>query len=200
MNLLYKILIALVIIFAISTGILSSFVKDLKVEKETYESNSSALLSDIKRMQIDSTTNAVDVKVLKLTLDEFKQHRVKDAEEISKLKVKLKDLQVVAKHNMEVDAKIDAVIRDTLVLRDTLLQKMQSVHMVTPYIQISGIIEDDRLSGNIHLPVNIHQSVWIEYKHRFLWFRWGTKTIHQTIMTDNPHVKINYSEVIQLRK
>lgn len=200
MNLLYKILIALVIIFAISTGILFSFVKDLKVEKETYESNSNALLSDIKRMQIDSTTNAIDVKVLKLTLDEFKQHRVKDAEEISKLKVKLRALQAVAKHNMEVDAKIDAVIRDTLVLRDTLLQKMQSVHMVTPYIQISGIIEDDRLSGNIYLPVNIHQSVWIEYKYRFLWFRWGTKTIHQTIMTDNPHVKINYSEVIQLRK
>ncbi len=200
MNLLYKISIALVIILALSTGILFSFVKSLKMEKETYESNSNALLSDIKRLQIDSTKNAVDVKVLNLTLDEFKQYRAKDAEEINKLKVKLKDLQAVAKHNVEVDAKIDAVIRDTLVLRDTLLQKMQSVHMATPYILINGIIEDDRLSGNIYLPVNIHQSVWVEYKHRFLWFKWGTKTIHQTIMTDNPHVKINYSEVIQFRK
>lgn len=200
MNLIYKILIALVLTLSIATGILYIYAKSLKEEKERYQSNTNALLSDLKRLQIDSTTNAVDVKVLKLTIDEYKQYRSKDSELIGKLKLKIKDLQSISKHNLEVDAPIDASVKDTLILRDTILMRMQAVRMSTPHLQISGIIENNRLRGNIHLPVNIHQTMWIEYKHRFLWFRWGTKTIHQTIMTDNPHVKINYSEVIEIRK
>lgn len=200
MNLIYKILIALVLTLSIATGILYIYAKSLKEEKERYQSNTNALLSDLKRLQIDSTTNAVDVKVLKLTIDEYKQYRAKDSELIGKLKIKIKDLQSISKHNLEVDAPIDASVKDTLILRDTILMRMQAVRMSTPHLQISGIIENNRLRGNIHLPVNIHQTMWIEYKHRFLWFRWGTKTIHQTIMTDNPHVKINYSEVIEIRK
>lgn len=200
MNLIYKILISLVLTLSIATGILYIYAKSLKEEKERYQSNTNALLSDLKRLQIDSTTNAVDVKVLKLTIDEYKQYRAKDSELIGKLKIKIKDLQSISKHNLEVDAPIDASVKDTLILRDTILMRMQAVRMSTPHLQISGIIENNRLRGNIHLPVNIHQTMWIEYKHRFLWFRWGTKTIHQTIMTDNPHVKINYSEVIEIRK
>ena len=200
MNLIYKILISLVLTLSIATGILYIYAKSLKEEKERYQSNTNALLSDLKRLQIDSTTNAVDVKVLKLTIDEYKQYRAKDSELIGKLKIKIKDLQSISKHNLEIDAPIDAGVKDTLILRDTILMRMQAVRMSTPHLQISGIIENNRLRGNIHLPVNIHQTMWIEYKHRFLWFRWGTKTIHQTIMTDNPHVKINYSEVIEIRK
>jgi hypothetical protein len=78
--------------------------------------------------------------------------------------------------------------------------KIQAVEMNTPYLQINGIIENNHLSGNIHLPVNLHQAVWREPKHRFLWWRWGTKAVHQTISSDNPYVEIKYSEVIEIQK
>jgi hypothetical protein len=67
-------------------------------------------------------------------------------------------------------------------------------------LQITGLIENNHLTGNIHLPVNLHQAVWVEPKHKFLWWRWGTKAIHQTIASDNPHVEIKYSEVIEIQK
>ena len=57
---------------------------------------------------------------------------------------------------------------------------------------------DKQLKGNIILPVTLNQAIWIEYKHHFLWWRWKVKAIHQTIMTDNPHVKIKYSEFINI--
>jgi hypothetical protein len=72
--------------------------------------------------------------------------------------------------------------------------------MDTPYLQLSGTIEDNRLSGKIHLPVTLQQAVWIEHKYRFLWWRWGTKAVHQTVSSDNPYVEIKYSEVIEIRK
>ena len=37
------------------------------------------LLSDLKRIQVDSATMAVDVKSLRLTVDEYKRFRAKDA-------------------------------------------------------------------------------------------------------------------------
>jgi hypothetical protein len=50
------------------------------------------------------------------------------------------------------------------------------------------------------LPVNLLQAVWVEPKHKFLWWRWGTKAIHQSISSDNPYVEIKYSEVMEIRK
>ena len=68
----------------------------------------------------------------------------------------------------------------------------------TPYLKVNGIIENNQLIRNIHLPVSLHQAVWIEPKHRFLWWRWGVKALHQTISSDNPYVEIKYSEMIEI--
>jgi hypothetical protein len=72
--------------------------------------------------------------------------------------------------------------------------------MDTPYLQLCGTIENNHLSGKIYLPVTLQQAIWIEPKHRFLWWRWGTKALHQTVSSDNPYVEIRYSEVIEIRK
>lgn len=199
MSIIHKFLLITLLALVIISGILFSLVKSLKEEKERYQSNTNALLSEVNRLKIDSTTNAVDVKALKLTIDEFKQYRSKDLEQIKKLKIRIKDIQAVSKHKLEINATINAAVKDTMILRDTILMKLQYVQMTTPHLEINGIIEHNRLQGRIHLPVNLHQIMWVEYKHRFLWFKWGTKTVHQTITTDNPHVKINYSELIQIR-
>ena len=174
--------------------------KQLEKEKDRYERNTSALLSDIKRMRIDSVATAVDVKALKLSLDEYKRYRAEDAKRIEKMGVKLRDLQMAAKHNLEVNAPIQVELKDSIVIRDTIVVPVQKLEMNTPHLKVNGIIENNQLIGSIHLPVNLHQAVWIESKHRFLWWRWGVKAIHQTISSDNPYVEIKYSEVIEMRK
>lgn len=171
----------------------------LSEERDCYQGNTEALLSDMKRMQVDSATTAVDVKSLRLTVGEYKRLRAEDAETIGRLGVKIKHLEVAARHDLEVSGSVDAVVRDTVVVRDTLPVKRQKVEMITPYIRLTGLIENERLKGEIQIPVTLHQGIWIEYKRRWLFWK-KVKAVHQTISSDNPYVRIKYSEYIQIRE
>ena len=136
----------------------------LTEERDRFRMNSTALLSDVKRMRIDSATMALDAKALRLTIDEYKEFRAEDAETIRRLGVKIRNLEAAARHEVEVKAPIDAVVRDTLIVRDTVPLLRQKVEMVTPHIHFSGLIEENRLKGDIKIPVTLNQAVWVEYK------------------------------------
>lgn len=123
----------------------------LKKKRDRYEQNSSALLSEMERIQLDSATMALDTHTLRLTVDEYRRFRAEDVE------------------------------------------------MMTPYIQLSGMIEHRKLKVHIYVPVTLRQAVWIEYKR--CWIFWKkVKAVHQTISSDNPYVEIEYSEYIQIKK
>lgn len=189
-------------IIAVLSGITISLLRSrqrLIEEKDSYKSNTEALMSEVRRIQADSSTMALDIKTLTMSLDEYKRFRAEDEEKIKKLGIRIKDLEATAKHNVEVDAPIDAEIKDSVMIRDTVPVFLKAVKMDTPYLKINGIIENDRLTGKINLPVTLNQAFWIEYKHKFLWWRWKVKAIHQTISSDNPYVKIKYSEYIKIK-
>ena len=83
-------------------------------ERDRYQANNTALLSEVRRMRIDSTTLAVDTKGLRLTVEEYKRFRAQDAETIKKLGVKIKNLEAAAKHQLEVGGPIDAAVIPSL--------------------------------------------------------------------------------------
>lgn len=168
-------------------------------ERDRYKSNTEVLMSEAQRIQADSSTMALDIKTLTMSLEEYKRFRAEDEEKIKKLGIRIKDLEATAKHNVEVDAPIDAEIKDSVIIKDTVPVFLKAVRMDTPYLKINGIIENDRLTGKINLPVTLNQAFWIEYKHKFLWWRWKVKAIHQTISSDNPYVEIKYSEYIKIK-
>ena len=190
------------LIIAVLSGITISLLRSrqrLIEERDSYKSNTEALMSEVRRIQADSSTMALDIKTLTMSLDEYKRFRAEDEEKIKKLGIRIKDLEATAKHNVEVDAPIDAEIKDSVMIRDTVPVFLKAVRMDTPYLKINGIIENDRLTGKINLPVTLNQAFWIEYKHKFLWWRWKVKAIHQTISSDNPYVEIKYSEYIKIK-
>lgn len=190
------------LIIAVLSGITISLLRSrqrLIEERDSYKSNTEALISEVRRIQTDSSTMALDIKTLTMSLDEYKRFRAEDEEKIKKLGIRIKDLEATAKHNVEVDAPIDAEIKDSVMIRDTVPVFLKAVRMDTPYLKINGIIENDRLTGKINLPVTLNQAFWIEYKHKFLWWRWKVKAIHQTISSDNPYVEIKYSEYIKIK-
>ena len=170
----------------------------LRAERERYQSNNTALLSEIKRMQVDSSTMALDAKTLQLTIDEYKRFRSKDAATIKRLGVKVKNLEAAARHELDVTGPINAAVRDTVIIRDTMPVSRQKVEMLTPHIELTGIIENERLKGSIRIPVILRQAISLEYKGCWFWKR--VKAVHQTISSDNPYVEIKYSEYIQIHK
>lgn len=167
-------------------------------ERDRYQANNTVLLSEVRRMRIDSTTLAVDTKGLRLTVEEYKRFRAQDAETIKKLGVKIKNLEAAAKHQLEVGGPIDAAVKDTVIIRDTVPLLRQKVEMITPHIQLTGMIEDSRLKGQIRVPVTLNQAIWVEYKGWWFWKR--VKAIHQSISSDNPYVDIKYTEYFQIQK
>ena len=193
--------ILLVIILLLGGVVFIQFKHAAKLsdERDRYKQNNTALLSDIERIKVDSTTMAVDAKALRLTIDEYERFRAADAEKIRQMGIKIKKLQAVAKHNLEVAAPINAVIRDTVIIRDTVQVVQQKVEMASPHIQLDAVIDNDTLKGDIRLPVTLQQIVWVEYKRKCLFWK-KVKAIRQTISSDNPYVDIKYTEYIQIDK
>lgn len=171
----------------------------LREERDRHEQNSDALLSDLKRWRVDSTTMATDVKTLRLSMDELERYRAGDLAKIKEMGIKIKNLEAVAKHEIEVDAPINASVRDSVVIRDSVAVRVQAVSMANPFIQMHGVIEKDSLIGSIQLPVTLRQAVWIEYKRRWLFWK-KVIAVHQVITTDNPYVEVKYSEFINIQK
>ena len=190
------------LIIAVLSGITISLLRSrqrLIEEKDSYKSNTEALMSEVRRIQADSSTMALDIKTLTMSLDEYKRFSAEDEEKIKKLGIRIKDLEAAAKHNVEVDAPIDAEIKDSVIIKDTIPVFIKAIRMDTPFLKINGTIENDRLTGKINLPVTLNQAFWIEYKDKFLLWRWKVKAIHQTISSDNPYVEIKYSEYIKIK-
>ena len=198
MSKLNKALLFLVLSLALSTYLLYVKGNLLKQERDKYQANSDALLTDMSRLQVDSSTVAFTVKCLRLSLNEYKQYRAEDATLIRKLGVRIKDLETAAKHDVVVEGPINATVKDTSIVRDSIPIMLQILKMDTPHLKIDGTIENNRLKGKIHLPVRLNQIVWVEYKHRFLWWRWKVKAVHQSMTSDNPYVQIKYSEFINI--
>lgn len=196
-RLLIKCLLAAVVVLGGIVWLQHRNTVRLKGERDRYRSNSAALLSEVRRIQADSATMALDAEVLQLTLDEYRRFRAEDAETIRRLGVKVKNLEAAARHEVEVAGPIDAAVRDTVVIRDTVPLLRQKVEMITPHIRLTGIIEDNRLRGEIRVPVTLNQAVWVEYKGWWFWKR--VKAVHQTISNDNPYVEIRYSEYIRIK-
>lgn len=187
------------ILLGVAVWVQQRRIVSIKNERDRYQMNSDALLSDMKQWQVDSATMATDVKTLRLTVDEMERYRAEDISKIKQMGVKIKNLEAAAKHQLEVNADIRASVRDSVVIRDTIPLLVKSVSMITPHIRLSGIIEKDSLIGRIHLPVTLRQAVWIEYKRRWLFWK-KVVAVHQTITSDNPHVEIIHSEYIKIEK
>ena len=195
-----KILLVTVMLLGVTVSILWQKANRLAKERDKYIENTNALLSEVERIQVDSTRMALDVKTLRLTVSEFEEYRTEDAALIKRLGVRIKDLEAAARHRLVVEAPIVAPVRDSVVVRDTVFVPVQTVEMITPYIEFKGVIEDSVLMADVRIPVTLNQAVWVEYKHRFLWWRWKVRAVHQTITSDNPHVEIKYSEYVRVER
>ena len=63
------------LIIAVLSGITISLLRSrqrLIEERDSYKSNTEALMSEVRRIQADSSTMALDIKTLTMSLDEYK--------------------------------------------------------------------------------------------------------------------------------
>ena len=188
-------LLVIVTLACILSITISNF-KHVQQERDVYRENVQTLLDSLREMRIDSTRTAYTVGRLRLEKDEFEKRYREDAETIKKLNLRIKDLQSVSKVGVEVEAPIQAPLK-----RQT-IEPLDIQPIVLSYFDahrtVNLIVNRDSISGYVRMNANLSQYVYLVHKHRFLWWRWGVKGIRQTIVSDNPYVKIGYNEYIEI--
>lgn len=192
-------LIAVVVGLGTIVGFQFKRISQITQERNQYRQNTYTLLGDIETLQQDSAIQAYQVDKLTLSLDEYKKYRSEDAQTITDLKLKLKQVSAISKSEISVDVPVSTPVRDTVIIVDSIPHKAQTITYKDDNVTFSGTIWNDSLKANFHLPVTISQVLYKVPKHKFLWWSWGCKAVKQVIITNNPYVQLNYSEYIEIK-
>ena len=155
--------------------------------------NQHALQQGITFYRTKANNYAASVEALSLELDEFRHLHASDAKTIRQLKILLRDIESFAR------SITSTTIRDTLILRDTIILSQPLLHASTtdPHNTISATLQSDTLTLSLSSIDTLHQIIHRVPRH-FWFIRYGTKAIRQEVWSSNPNTQLIYTEYIEL--
>ena len=164
--------------------------RKLQADLNRQTENVGSLTYDIQYGNLDDSLSVAKNTALQAKCDELKQLHLADTKLIKELKVKLKDVKSIhtASSSTADTVRIEPVPNTT--------------DSVFSY-------QDKWLSLHIEIPARLCQYIFRDslttivsrtYKHKFLWWRWGTKGYQVQIVNFNPHSRINYSRYVEVVK
>ena len=162
----------------------------LQEEIERQKGNVASISYDIQYDKLGDTLPVAQNTALQARYKELQQLHLADTKLLKELKVKLKDAKAI--HTLS------SSTADTVRIEPV----PNTVDSVFSY-------QDKWLSLHIDIPARLCQYtsrdslatiVSRTYKHKFLWWHWGTKGYKVQIVNFNPHSRINYSRYIEVVK
>lgn len=189
-----------VAIAATATSIILGLMLNRSVaEQRRLESNQAALLGEVTLYKTRSEQSAASVARLELSLSELRHKCSEDAEKIRLLGIRLRRAESYAKSVVESHKSQRIALRDSIILRDTVRDTVWVFRSDSEHTSLRGHIADDTLHYDLHTRDTIYQVVH-RVPRKFLFFRFGTKAIHQDVWTSNPNAEIVYTEYIEFEK
>ena len=180
-----KYLIIVIFLLVSSTAVLLKLNKNYKDKLDISNENNITMLNTISRYKLRDSLNVVSIGRLQLNNDQLNQYRKNDSQLIKELKLKPAQVKEIFKTSIET--------RDSIVFQ----LKDSCINHKTQWIDVRGCLGDTLY---INSTDSISQIIYKEYKHKFLWFRWGTKGYKQKIINYNPNSQIKYAEWIHIIK
>ena len=168
-------------------------LSNIKEDYKRLQQNQQALLCDVETYKTKNDEWAATTKILELEVSELRTARTKDAAKIKELGIRLRHAESYAKSVTHLRSSTTLPLRDTIIVHDT----MKIFRSEQPNNQLHGIIHNDSITYAIESIDTIYQIVH-RVPRRFLFFRFGTKAIHQDVWTSNANSKIVYTEYIEL--
>ena len=164
-------------------------------------------MNECAEYQSESERNAMNTLELQLTYDELNEHYQDIVAKAEDLNLKVKRLQSVSDAGTNTEVKIQTVLRDSIIYRDSILTDTLYQYIDTiktfkwsdPWILCNGSIYNDSIKMNIASTDTITQFVH-RIPKKWWFFRWGTKAIKQDIVCSNPHTRLTYTKYIELKK
>lgn len=192
-----KLLITITGILAGSALFLLMLYKGERADRIRYQDNQNSLLSEIRHYKTKDSLNVASVQKLTLSASEFRKHNADLAALVQDLNLKVKRLQSVMQTATQTTTVINTIVKDSIVVVGDTVQTLRCIDYKTPYITFAGCIDNNQFSGLIESRDTIVQVVHREPR-KFLFIRYGTKGIHQEILSKNPHTQITYTRYIEL--
>lgn len=162
-------------------------------EAQRLENNQTALSEQVEHYRTRLGEEAASVRALQLRCDEFRKMREADTRRIRDLGIKLRRLESTATTSVTTEVAVHTVVRDTVILHDTL----RVFHWRDEWVTVDGRIGRDSVCCEVTSIDTLRQIVH-RVPRRFLFIPYGTKAIRQEIISSNPHTKIVYSDYIEL--
>lgn len=173
-------------------GILALCLMDKVAQLEDENNRLSVELAHAQiPMQRDTIRDSIEVvtqTVVEVVPKKLKEALAADEQLIKELKLKVKQLE--------------AMQSTTLETSDTVPAQYQASDSVFYYsdqwADLSLQLKDTTFYYNIR--DSLATVVYREYKHHFLWWRWGTKGYRLKIVNFNPHSRVTYNKYIRAGK
>ena len=173
----------IIILFILLAAVTRLYNITLK-EKERFEANQTTLMTSLNNFKFRDSLNAVENGRLKLNLSELKELREADFKLIKELKLRPKDVETIAK--------VKVVTRDSIIFQ----LKDSCINYESEWTKVSGCIGD---TLSIETSDSIAFIAHKEYKHKFLFFRWGLERAKVKIINFNPRSSVKSPEWIDLK-
>lgn len=181
--------------------VLTLFIRSYRKQREELSimtENYSTLIQRAEYYQTKDSLSAAGVNRLILRERELKEYNQELSNTIRSLNIKLIRVQSASRTSVESTYNIRAPTVDTIVISDRRIDSASVIRYSDEYIRVSGIVANGVFSGNIKTYDTIVQVVH-RIPHKWWFFRWGTKSIRQEVVSKNPHSEIKFTEYIELR-
>ena len=176
-------IICIIILFILLAAVTRLYNVTLK-EKERFEANQTTLMTSLNNFKFRDSLNAVENGRLKLNLSELKELREADFKLIKELKLRPKDVETITK--------VKVITRDSIIFQ----LKDSCINYESEWTKVSGCIGD---TLSIETSDSIAFIAHKEYKHKFLFFRWGLERAKVKIINFNPRSSVKSPEWIDLK-
>ncbi len=199
----YIITAVVFIVLCAVIGVQCSRIKSVSSDRDRLSDNQSTLFSAVDTFKVADSLNAIKVKDLTLTIDEYKKYRAGDLQTIKSLNADISRLQNVSTTQTETIYKLKGTVHDSIIIRDNFIRDtLRCVTYTNPWLDFVGCFDKkSSFDGRIESRDSLIYEEHIVPK-RFLGFLWkyGCKERRQNIVSKNPYTKIVSAEFITIKK
>ena len=164
----------------------------LKSSLKTAQNNFAQSQTELKAWKSKYGVSVSEAKTYKLTVEQLKEYRAKDAEVIKSMGLKLKNIQSIHTVVTNTEYKIITEVRDSIV-RDTLIP---CIDYKDRFISINGCIDNKKFTGNVHTTDSVYTVPEIVYKGWFIFKR--AKGVRLLTTNTNPNATITFNEYVEI--
>lgn len=191
--------IAVVVLLLIIITSLWFMFKHQRAERIRLSDNQNTLLQDVVRFKTSDSLNVLQVGKLTLSNSEFKKYNADLMETVDELNLKVRRLQNASSTGTVTVTEVQTIIKDSTIYRDKEPIIIKCIDFSDGWVTATGCADNGVFNGQITSRDTL-QTFADRVPRKFLFIKFGTKSIRQTIISKNPHTIIEYHKVIELKK